>query len=68
MTNATALTKLKVAVACHNLWKLFTWVIIKDGHIMQQSRLEELITKPEEDYVSKCVSSMSALGFISAAD
>ena len=61
MTNATALTKLKVAVACHNLWKLFTWVIIKDGHIMQQSR-------PEEDYGSKCVSSMSALGFISAAD
>ena len=42
--------------------------IMKDGRIVQQGRPEEIVTRPEGDYVSKFVSSMSTLGFLTAAD
>jgi glycine betaine/proline transport system ATP-binding protein len=42
--------------------------IMKDGHIVQQGRPEDIVTRPEGDYVSKFVSSMSTLGFLTAAD
>ena len=42
--------------------------IMKDGFIVQQGRPEEIVTRPEGDYVSKFVSSMSTLGFLTAAD
>ena len=42
--------------------------IMKDGCIVQQGRPEEIVTRPEGEYVSKFVSSMSTLGFLTAAD
>lgn len=42
--------------------------IMKDGVIVQQGKPEQIVTKPEGDYVSKFVSSMSTLGFLTAAD
>ncbi len=42
--------------------------IMKDGYIVQQGRPEDIVTKPEGDYVSKFVSSMSTLGFMTAGD
>ena len=42
--------------------------IMKDGFIVQQGRPEEIVTRPEGAYVSKFVSSMSTLGFLTAAD
>jgi len=42
--------------------------IMKDGYIVQQGRPEDIVTKPEGEYVSKFVSSMSTLAFITAAE
>lgn len=42
--------------------------IMKDGYIVQQGRPEDIVTKPEGEYVSKFVSSMPTLGFMTAAD
>ena len=42
--------------------------IMKDGFIVQQGRPEEIVTRPGGEYVSKFVSSMSTLGFLTAAD
>ncbi len=42
--------------------------IMKDGEIVQQGRPEEIVTRPEGEYVARFVSSMPTLGFLTAAD